>query len=56
MTAPADSSVPPKIVSIDCSYFVFSFISFPIIIVNYNYQKGYKNEGLFSFYNNLSKN
>ena len=37
MTLPADSSVPTKVLSIDHTLFVFSFIFFPFIIDNCNY-------------------
>ena len=37
LTATADSSVPTKVLSIDHTFFVFSFIFFPIIIDNSHY-------------------
>ena len=37
MTVPADSSVPTKVLSIDHTLFIFSFIFPPFIIDNCNY-------------------
>ena len=59
MTAPADSSVPTKVLSTD-HLFSFFLHFFPFIIDNCNYgslfRKGIKMKTFFNFYNNLSEN
>ena len=63
MTALADFIVPTKALSIDHTFLVLSFIFFLILLIIVgimgNYGKGwrgYKNDNIFTFYNNLSKN
>ena len=53
MTAPTDSSVPTKVLSIDHTFsFIFLLLLLIIAIMVFT-QKKYKNENFFTFYNSF---
>ena len=58
VTAPADSSVPTKVLSIDHTLFIFFPLFFCFIVDNFNYGsllRKCKNEDFLTFYINVVK-